>query len=102
MNKKLEEYDLETRESILPLLRPYFDLVTLENCNKYLMQIWYANKSIFESFQTYELNPNEFEKAFEDKKLRLFLDGVFLYYIHSNEQIELICNAYNEEYYNYR
>jgi hypothetical protein len=102
MIKKLQDYDLKTQEMILPALRVYFDQVTLENCNQYLMQIWYANKSIFESFETYELNPYKLEKAFEKKKLRLFIDGVYLYYIYSNEKIELICNAYNEEYHQYR
>jgi hypothetical protein len=101
MRKTLTCYDSSIQTSILPKLRLYFDKVTYENRDRWIMQIWYADKSIFESFETYEQDSHNLEQAFEEKKLRLFLDGVYLYYVHSNDHIELVCDAY-DDYYKYR
>lgn len=98
---RLSDLESNVVSDILPKLRSYFDQINYGNRNGYLMQIWYGDKSIFESFETYELEPSLEESAFEEKKLRLFLDGVYLYRINSIESIELICDAH-EEYFKFK
>lgn len=91
--KKYDELSMDIKECILPVLKPYFDQITFLNRNKWLMLIYYANKSIFESFETYEFDLSKQEEAFEEKKIKLFMDGVLLYYIHAYDHIELIGNG---------
>ena len=99
--KKLNKLDQELVDRILPKLRGYFDSVTFEDRANWIMRIFYGHKQIFESFETYELDSYIEEEAFEEKKLRLFLDGVSLYYFESNSII-LVCDADDEDYYKYR
>ncbi|MDY0317676.1 MAG: hypothetical protein RBQ64_03745 [Candidatus Izemoplasmatales bacterium] len=96
--------DLEEglKDCILPKLRVYYDLVTFEERSNWIMKIFYGHKEIFESFETYELEPQKEESEFEKKKLRLFLDGVYLYKVKDDGLVELVCNCYDEEYYYYR
>lgn len=99
---KSSEIDYQILISILPSLRPYFDFITLENSQKWIMKIRYGHKEIFESFETYELDPQKEEDEFYAKKIRLFQDGVALYQVINVDEIILACKVDNEEYYTFR
>ncbi|MDY0211252.1 MAG: hypothetical protein RBQ91_07620 [Acholeplasma sp.] len=62
------------------------------------MKIWYCDKTIYESFETYELDPHKLEEAFESKKIRLFLDGVELFYVTNENRMVSICNSEKSYY----
>lgn len=98
---KFIELEVSLRMTILPKLREYFNKVSFEDRSNWIMKIFYGHKIIFESFETYELDPFLEEEAFEQKKLRLFLDGVCLYNI-KNKNIQLICDCDGKDYYKYR
>jgi histidinol phosphatase-like enzyme len=98
---KYSQLDDDSKSMVLPILREYFDKVTFEERNNWIMRIFYGHKQIFESFETYEFDLNLEEKAFEEKKLRLFLDGVSLYHFENNS-IVLVCDGDNLDYYQYR
>jgi len=99
---RLDECDKSIQMSILPSLKPYFDLITIENCSHWLMKIRYGHKDIYESFETYELDPFYELDDFYKKKIKLFLDGVALYYIYPDDQIKIVCQIKNDEYYTNR
>ena len=98
--KLLNQLEMTIQNAILPKLKPYYNKISMDNGNRWMMQVWYCDKTLFESFETYELDSSKQEEAFEEKKLRLFLDGVILYYVQSNDIIKPVCNA-SDEYFDY-
>jgi len=90
---KFKEINPNVQKEIPKGLRRYFDEITFFNKDKWLMKYEYGNHYFFESFEISDL---EEDKEFERHKLFLFLNGVYLYYVHDIERIELISDNSDE------
>lgn len=98
--KFLKDLSPKLVESIYPKMRIFFDQVTFENYNEYLMAYEYGPHIIYESFEFVPsyYGTNDHINEFESRKLFLFLNGVYLYKIHTADSIELVCDAYDIKY----
>jgi len=97
---RLSDLDPKLVQYIYPKMRDYFDLITFDNYNEYLMAYEYGPHIIYESFEFVPsyYGTQEHINEFESRKLFLFLNGVYLYKIHNADSIELLCDAYDIKY----
>jgi hypothetical protein len=106
MGIKFSDLEAHLKEAIVSSLRPFFDQIHFENRLSWIMIIHYGPYELIESFndlrmEMYEdYNCKERVEMFEKQKLRLFLDGVYLYLRGSGKEIALVCDAFNEHYSN--
>lgn len=104
MGIKFSDLDPQLQENIVPSLRPFFDQIYFDNRKNWIIVIHYGPIEHIESFSSIQMelyeeyDLHEREEMFEVKKLRLFLDGVYLYIIKTFKEIELVCDAYEEHY----
>ena len=93
----LNELKSDLVEHMYPKLRAFFNQITYENYDQYIMAYEYGPYLLYESFN---FMPSSFDSTevldeFEKRKLLLFLNGVTLYQIKSIDNIAMICDAYD-------
>ena len=96
MSLKFDDLSIETKQWIAPELRTYFDQITFENREDWLMCYRYGASILFSSF---EMNRGflDYEK-FDKHKYQLFVDGLALYKINNIETIELVAEMKDESH----
>ncbi len=98
--KKLDELSIDLVADIYPKLREFFDQITFDNYDQYIMGYEYGPYLLYESFNFMPSSDEQDDQIieFEQRKLFLFLNGVLLYHIQSMDRIILICDAYDIEH----
>lgn len=92
------DLDLSHQGGIAPVLRPYFDQITIENADEWLMRYRYADQTFTEGFEVLWNDDYDDLIRFEQRKLFLFLNGTALYRVSSIDSIVLkACVRHNSE-----
>lgn len=96
MELKFCELPLNTQMDIAPELREYYDQVTYDTANEWLVYYSYGAVTLWSSFELHRLPENDHE--FENHKLALFMDAISLYRIKGIKEIEFVAESRDESY----